>query len=86
MSNVCEPANYRSVALTITRSKPGSYQLYVHHSHEGARSYCPNNELYDDLDWQETLHLLDVCADGRRPGMHPAGWEQMDLWGYGEDL
>lgn len=76
MTIICEPANYDACAMTVTRKSAGRYVLDAHHRHEGSKSYCPNSERYDDLTWMELLDVMLVVADGRRPGMHPAGWEQ----------
>lgn len=78
--SICEPSNYDVVTLTVQRTGRGSYRVVAAHRHEGAKSYCPNSELYDDLSWGETEDVALVILEGRRPGMHPDGWEQQPLW------
>lgn len=78
--SVCEPENYTVVATTVEGRAREGYRLHVHHRHEGAKGYCPNSELYDELSWNELEDLLIAVVNQRRPGMHPAGWEQDRLF------
>lgn len=80
MSDICEPANYETFTASVSRTGRGVYTLYVAHRHEGARSYCPRDDVYPGLDWNEVLEVMVSSAEGRRPGMHPAGWEQQPIW------
>lgn len=79
MTTVCPPLNYAAVALTVMKDRDGYYQLHEHHRHEGENCYCPLYDTYRRLSWDELIELMAILADARRPGMHPAGWEQLPL-------
>lgn len=79
MSTICEPEPYESCTITVQRSSPGSYTVYEAHRHRGARAHCPLQDQYTNLMWDEACELAATLLDARRPGMHPAGWEQLGL-------
>lgn len=79
MNIICPPDNYQCVALTIERTGPGTFTLWEYHRHENSVSYCNAGDQYPRLTWDEALDLMATLAEARRPGMHPAGWEQVEL-------
>lgn len=79
MSTVCPPTVFDACTVTVLREKPGSYALEEHHHHEGEQSWCPLSDRYGGLTWDEAMDLAATLMDARRPGMVPAGWEQLQL-------
>ena len=78
--SICPPTPYLRVAVSVAKDHHGRHTVTAIHYHDGDLSPCGDPESYSELTWGEAMDVADATIECHRPGVSPAGWEQLDIW------